>query len=330
MECVEMSNSDRRPQREIVMQPSALIEHAWYRLMATYGTDDKGEIHANDADDLIVPTLIASLIVPALVHLVRYDWNPYSAPETKQLLMQVNTAWQHLRSYHRFADDKKPLLVDAIKERCTEAISDLLSCSAIPSWVLTKIMPKNFKQIATKPLDVLDLNVHEKCTNLPGGAMYEYVKNRVFNAVQLLQNVSVLMLQNELDDNNECTEWLLQVTRNIYHSVIEPFVTFMVRSPAKHAKEDMNAQMEILRDLKNIFEKFSTLQKLWKQNEECENDDDDEDIRMKSEIRFPDSITKHIQRSLSEINNNINDSIREHENVIQILNSLHNLCIHNL
>ena len=124
-------------QSTIIKQPKLFINLKWYQLISNYGTDNNGEMNGDDPDDIIVPTLIAKLVIPELVNIIKYDWNPSSKQETKQLLLQINCAIEHIDGYKQL-ETQKELISVALKQRCHQIVNDLIELKCIPYPMIKK------------------------------------------------------------------------------------------------------------------------------------------------------------------------------------------------
>eukprot|EP01083_Nonionella_stella_P226449 804185_1 len=304
-------------QSTIVSTPQLFICCKWYQLMSMYGTDENGEMNADDPDDMIVPTLVAALVVPELIHIVEFDWDPYSKQETKQLMLQIDCALEHLAGYTQF-DAKKNALRKAIRDRCDAAVCDLIELKCIPSGLIAKIV-SNFKGLPRKPLDGVDVNK----SNLPNGAMYRYVKQRVFAALELVECVLIVM---------DSMEYCVEMIGNVYKSVIEGFITYLARCPSRNAKNEMKLQVILLDDLSAIVQRVCAIKHQWKSRQTDANEtDDDDDMQMNDNtcsndiIMFPQPIIKHIKRSIVEMCGNIDDGLKTNSDVVTNLNCLNGL-----
>ena len=165
--------------------------------------------------------------------------------------------------------------------------------------------------------------------------MYQYVKNRVINVLEIFEYLSMIIIKNESNDYKESMIYISKLMTNIYESIVQEFITYLARCPIRKACNDLQSQVIILNDLSLIIKQLFVINNEWKQANEQDNDQDndqDDDIEMneiKTEnlVKLPKNVVKHIKRSIVEITDNIDDKIKNDSNVIENLNCLNNLSV---
>lgn len=297
---------------DIWCPPKLFVHCSWYRLMAEYGLDEEGTMKEGDPDDRIVPTLVASLVIPRLITVVEYDWNPYSKRESQQLQLQMECALEHI-DIDGDKDTFKPkmnALRKAIKCRGKLAVSNLVNLKCLSLQFRNAIFP-NFKEFAPTPLHYGGSKGKEQesvgMDGLPGSLKYEFLRNRVSRALVLMENLCIVL------NANECVE----IVENLYTSIIQGFVTFLGRCPSRNASGMMEAQEMVLGDFCEIVKGMEhVVEGKNSRKQSPDEDEDDDDVQMKDDTKddkiraLPQSVLKHLKRSISEIDTHLNPAVK--------------------
>lgn len=147
----------------------------------------------DDADDGIVPRLVAKLVLPALISTIRLDYNAFSANNTQALIAQIDVSFinliekylyiythiqcvlDHIEGFNDFAQD----IVDLQREirQHFQLITEQLTCPIF----------KKGQKIPQKPPNRCNDN---NSPNLPNGWMYQFHKRHTWRALKLLQNIA--------------------------------------------------------------------------------------------------------------------------------------------
>ena len=208
---------------DIMTENERFIDMNWYTKMTTYGVDINGEIDKSDDDDSIVPRLIAKVVIPHIIDIIKHEYILWDNKQTEIIYNEIKIIKAHVDSYKDFEAPFKTI-IQCLMDKFSQYMDDYA--------YINKDKNKTFP---TKPLN----------NNLSNPLMYQFILDRTIKCVHILNNFTKYY---EYFSSNDANTWI----QNIYSQYIKEFLTYLTQ----FCINDLKISKEIQ---KNAFNDFNTI-----------------------------------------------------------------------
>lgn len=305
--------NDEKFSHPLIAKPILFINHEWYQSLKNF--DSKNEI--------IIPTLIAKLIVPKIMNIIKYEYNCFNFNQTLHLIQQIKCIFDHMHEYPVFNEQIEGLK-QCILVKFQETISDFIECQAIETELNTIQKFSFFKQFPCTPM-----NDH-RISSLDG-KMYDFVFHRVLNGLRILFHLSLFYKSEDMLLLTD--EQLMGMMDNVYSNIMQGFLTFLSRLPIRSMKNMIEEQKRVLKHFFIVMNNLHYIKnKCWiKSKRNVEEDNDSFMVDMDGETNgilrnnFSLETRKHMKRCISELTENLNGHILMQNDMCCMVKTLNTL-----